>query len=463
MDILLTHGYFLREDPHELKVMKPYPPLGILQLSAYLKCRGCKVGVFDSTFASFAEFESMLAEARPPVVGIYCNLMTRSGVLRMTRAARAFGAHVVLGGPEPANYAEEYLDRGADVVVFGEGETALAELLPALSQSGRHGVGSVAGIAYRRDDGTIHRTPSRPMIGDLDSLPDPDREAIEIPRYLTTWRNHHGAGSVSLICARGCPFHCTWCSHSVYGHTHRRRSPARVANEVEQIASRYHPDQLWYADDVFTIHHPWLAEYSAELKRRGLKIPFECISRADRLTAEVISILAEMGCYRLWIGSESGSQQVLDAMKRGVRLDQVRNMTHALKQRGIKVGMFIMLGYEGEGTTDLRATIDHIKSADPDVFLTTVAYPIKGTEYYERVDGRIAPQPDWGACTDRDLVVRGRHSRRFYSFATRWVVSSVALDKGRRGGVGIVRLARAAANAVVGRLGMSLTRHEVEK
>lgn len=462
MDILLTHGYFLYEDAHELQVMKPYPPLGILCLSAYLKQRGFNVGVYDATFGTPAEFAAVLERDCPPVVGIYCTLMTKFAVLAMVRAAKAAGAVVLLGGPEPVNYVKEYLDHGADVIVAGEGETALEEFLPALATSGPHALDGVAGIAFRREDGSIVRTGPRPLIEDLDSLPDPDRDVIAISKYLDAWRTHHGQGSVSLVCARGCRYHCSWCSHSVYGRTHRRRSPQRVAAEVENILARYRPEQIWYADDVFTVHHPWLFEYAEELKRRGIRIPFECISRADRLNEEVIAILSEMGCCRLWLGSESGSQRILDGMRRGVKVEQVRSMTRALKRRGIQTGMFVMLGYEGEELRDLIATLDHVIESAPDVFLTTVAYPIKGTEYYEQIQGRLLPRGSWDARTDRDLGVRGRHSQRFYSFATRWMVNSVALRRGRESGQSTLRCAKAAVNALIGRLGMTITRNEAE-
>ncbi len=462
MDILLTHGYFLYEDPHELKIMKPYPPLGILYNSAYLKRLGYDAGVFDTTFSSLADFDAYLERERPSIVGIYTNLMTKFNVLKMIATCKRVGATVILGGPEPASYAEEYLARGADVIVIGEGEAALEELLPLLANHGPHNLDGVLGIAYRRADGTIARAVPRPYIPDLDALPDPDREAIDIDRYVETWRTHHGMGSASLICARGCPYHCEWCSHAVYGHTHRRRSPQRVADEVEFLLARYQPDQLWYADDVFTIKHSWFFAYADELKRRGIRLPFECISRADRLNDDVIDRLAEMGCYRLWIGSESGSQKVLDEMRRDVRVEQVQWATHALKRRGIQTGMFIMLGYEGEDIEDLEATVDHLKKSAPDVFLTTVAYPIKGTAYYQKVEDRVLARADWDQRTDRQLTVKGRHSQRFYSFATRWMVNAVALHRARSNGANVARLAKAAANVMVGRLGMMVTTGERE-
>jgi radical SAM superfamily enzyme YgiQ (UPF0313 family) len=366
------------------------------------------------------------------------------------------GARVVLGGPEPAAYAAEYLARGADVVVVGEGELTLEDLLSRRFRD----LARVPGIIYRDDDGRVITNPPRPYIADLDTMPCPDRDAIDLDRYVRVWREHHGLGSVSLITARGCPFHCEWCSHAVYANTHRRRSPENVAGELEMLLARYQPDQVWYADDVFTIHRRWFLEYARLLKARNLKVPFECISRPDRLDEDVVAALAEMGCYRLWIGSESGSQRVLDAMRRDTKVADVQAKTRLLKQKGIQVGMFIMLGYEGEDLSDLEATTEHLKASNPDLFLTTVAYPIKGTPYYNRVQDRLLAPAGWERLSDRDLSVRGRYSPRFYSFATRWMVNAVALHREWRGPRRPLRLAKSAANTVVGRAGMLLTQRE---
>ncbi len=463
MDILLSHAYFLYEDPHELAVMKPYPPLGLLYVNSHLKARGVDSTIFDSTFARFDELEAYLRREKPPIVGIYSNLMTRVNVLRVMAAARTAGSLVVVGGPDPANYLDEYLSHGADVVVLGEGELTLEELVPHLQQRGARDLDGILGVAFRDEHGAIVRTEPRPLIADLDAQPFPDRAAIDQRAYVDVWRKHHGKGSVSLITARGCPFTCTWCSHSVFGYSHRRRTPSNVADEVEHIVSTYAPDLLWYADDVFTINHKWLFDYAAELEHRGLRLPFETISREDRLNEQVIQTLARMGCYRLWIGAESGSQRVLDAMKRRTNAERVRSMVHLLQKYGIEVGMFIMLGYESEERTDLEETVEHLKLAGPDTFLTTVAYPIKGTPYYASVADRVLARRAWAEGSDRDYTVAGRHSRRYYQFATRWMVSEVAHHRQRHSPQpSYPRLARSFLSAKLGRVGMLLTERERE-
>ena len=231
-------------------------------------------------------------------------------------------------------------------------------------------------------------------------------------------------GSVSLITARGCPYTCTWCSHSVFGFTHRRRSAPNVADELG-IVARYRPDMVWYADDVFTIHHRWLRTYAEELERRGLRVPFETISREDRLNEDVVRLLARMGCFRLWIGSESGSQHVLDAMQRRTDAGRVREMVHLLQRHGIEAGMFIMLGYEGEEVADIEATVEHLKLASPDR-LHDRRLSDQGHAVLRHRCRSHQPSAAWADGSDRDLTVLGRHSRRFYRHATRWMVNELA-------------------------------------
>jgi radical SAM superfamily enzyme YgiQ (UPF0313 family) len=186
---------------------------------------------------------------------------------------------------------------------------------------------------------------------------------------------------------------------------------------VEWLLRRYEPDMLWIADDVFTIHPGWLYEYAAELKRRGIHIPFECITRADRVNQRIADTLRDLGCMRVWIGSESGSQRILDAMQRGVTVQQVRNAVAMCRANGIQTGMFLMWGYEGEDLSDVEATIEHVRECRPDIFFTTVSYPIKGTPYFNRAAAKLVNLQPWAESTDREIKIQGRHSRRFYQYA----------------------------------------------
>lgn len=409
--------------------MKPYPPLGILYICSHLRQKGLDAQVFDSTFSSRQKLWDLLRQGPPSVLGVYANLMTRPNVVEILRVAKEAGWRTIVGGPEPGAYVQEYLAAGADVVVVGEGEVTLEELVPALQSRASDSLHQVEGIAFLAPDGSLVRTKPRAQIKDIDAQPWPARESIDMARYVEVWRQHHGMGSVSLITARGCPYHCRWCSHEVFGKTHRRRKPASVADELEWLINRYQPQMAWMADDVFTIHHGWLFQYAAELKRRGLRLPFECISRADRLNLQVVETLADMGCFRVWIGSESGSQRILDAMERGVTVEQVQTAVALCRSAGIQTGMFLMWGYEGEELSDIEATVEHVKKTDPDIFFTTVAYPIKGTPYFSDVEGRVENLKLWQESSDREFRIRNRHSRQFYRFADKLLRSEVEFKR----------------------------------
>lgn len=420
-ELLLTHGYFLYEDPKELQIMKPYAPLGILYICSHLREQGFDVEVFDTTFSTRELLFQHLRTETPSVLGIYANLMTRSNVVEIMKVAREAGWRVVVGGPEPGAYAQEYLDSGAEFVVFGEGEATMGELLTALranDDSCETGWKSrIAGIAYLDDAGRFHQNSPRMQIADLDAQPWPARHAIDLHRYVETWRTHHKQGSVNFITARGCPYKCRWCSHQVYGQTHRRRDPLKVVDEVEWLVTEYKPDIVWISDDVFTINHEWVRKYAAEMHHRGLHIPFECISRADRLNEEMLDLLAELGCFRIWIGSESGSQRLLDSMERGVKIEQVQRAIEMSRARNIQSGMFLMWGYEGEQMEDIEATIRHVSTSKPDIFFTTVSYPIKGTPYYQQIQNKLVQLKPWGQSSDREINIIGRHSRAYYALA----------------------------------------------
>ncbi len=461
-DLLLAHGYFLMEDPKERVIMKPYAPLGILYLCSHLRSKGFDVDVFDTTFSTKAELIHFLQTDTPSVLGLYANLMTRSNIVEIIEAARIAGWTIVIGGPEAGSYALEYLQTGAHFVISGEGESTLEELLCVL-KSRSADYSSISGLSYLDSEGYLHRNAPREQISNLDLQPWPARDAIDLHRYVRTWREHHGMGSVNFITARGCPFSCKWCSHGVYGQTHRRRDPIKVVDEIEWLLETYSPDMVWISDDVFTINHAWIRTYHREMQRRNIRIPFECISRADRLTPEMMDMLAELGCFRMWIGAESGSQRILDSMGRGVKIEQVHRAVEMCRERGVQSGMFLMWGYEGEEMEDIEATISHVSASRPDIFFTTVSYPIKGTPYYSNISERLIQIMPWGKTSDREIRIRGRHSRNFYSHADRLLREEVALARAVKAATPAADISEMRQNISEARSAMMASLHEVEQ
>lgn len=409
--------------------MKPYPPLGILYLSAYLKRAGFGVEVFDATFRDFADFEQTVRKIRPRIVGLYSNIITRNNVCRLAKIAKANGVEFVLvGGPDASEWCEQYFSHGVDIIGTNEGELTIEELIPGLQQNGLNDLEKVRGIIFRKN-GRIHRTPPRPAISNLDALPWPDRDVLNINEYFQAWKSHHGESSVSLITARGCPFHCAWCSSEVFGHTHRQRSAKDVVDEMLMLKAKYNPDIMWISDDVLTINTRWTHEFIKEVKTRNAQHPYECLSRVDLVDREILKGLRETGCFRIWYGAESGSQKVLDSMRKGTTTEQVREAARLTQELGMQAGFFILLGYPDENTADIRMTIDFLKETRPDVVGTSVAFPIKGTEFYERVENRLTSDDNWSSRNQNKLLFKGRYPRLYYWFAARWLVKEVNVDR----------------------------------
>ena len=429
MKVLLAHAYFIHEDIKEKKIMKPYPPLGLLYISSYLENRNVEHKVFDSTFSNRKLLFDFISDYRPDVIAFYCNLMTKVALVQLIDECKSKWPEVLiaLGGPDIRYNIEDYLNCGADFGIIGEGEESFYELITKLGNSDME-LTEIAGLAYKDDDG-VKINAERKLIKNIDELAFPAYHKIDIAPYLNTWKDNHGRTMMSISTQRGCPYTCKWCSTAVYGQTYRRRSPEKVIEEIKWLRSNYNPEALWFVDDVFTISHKWLKRFSELTDQQGVKIPFECISRADRMNEEVILDLKKAGCFRVWIGAESGSQKILDAMDRRVKADQVREMIQLSKKHGIETGTFIMLGYPGETLADIEETIDHLKKSDPDHFTITLAYPIKGTSLYNEVESIQSNKLDWKTQSDREQDFQRTYSRKFYDYAVRRVSNEVWYHK----------------------------------
>ena len=431
MKILLTHGYFLNDDPKEKIIMKPYAPLGILYVSAYLERKGFSNEVFDTTFSTMQKMRDYLLEFKPDVIAIYVNLMTKLNVLEVIKFIKLnlHQTKIVLGGPEIRYNANDFLNFGADYLVIGEGEETSLELMIALNEKRYDDIKNIPGLGFKNQNNEIVFTKEREKLKEVDSLPFPGRDKINLQLYLNAWKERHGENAISISTMRGCPYTCKWCSRAVYGLSYRRRSPENVCDELELIHKEYNPDTLWFVDDVFTISHKWLNEFNETLKQRNLKIKFECITRADRMNEEVIRLLKDAGCFRVWIGAESGSQKVIDLMDRRVDVDQVREMIKLAQKYKIQAGTFIMLGYPGETEDDIEETIKHLKESNPEYFTITVAYPIKGTELFAEVEAVQTNIFNWDSNSDRDREFKRTYNRKYYDFAVRRVTNEVNYNK----------------------------------
>ncbi len=456
MNVLLVHNYFLEEDAVEQKVMRPYPPLGILSISAYLESKAVDHEVFDGTFSSQEKLNELIKGSKPDYIGFYVNFLVRNNVLRTIEFVKTLlpNTIIILGGPDGKYHAENYLNNGADYIVIGEGEKSFYQLIDDLQKG--VSVTENDGIAFAEKDKTVIN-PARNHIKDLDTIPFPNRKKIDLENYLNTWKQNHAYSSSTISTQRGCPFTCKWCSHAVYGDTYRRRSPKNVIQELAVLMQDYNPDRFWFVDDVFTMSKKWLGDFEKELKAANLTISYECITRADKLDEETIHLLKESGCRLVWIGAESGSQKVLDLMDRRVDAQQVRDMIKLVKVQGIQTGTFIMLGYPGETEEDIFETIEHLKDCEPDFFTINKAYPIKGTKLHDSVEGILTGEMDWKTTPDNEIDFKRSYKSRYYDFAIRKIYNEVWMQKFKHNGEWIKSLKCRIKSMVLG-IGMKLSK-----
>ena len=442
--------------------MRPYPPLGILYLSAWLDKHGHDNQVFDTTFSKKALLKEYLLKEQPDIIAIYTNLMTKLNVIEIVDFVRAndvlADSIVVLGGPDVRYNTEDYLNTGANIAVIGEGEETMREIVEAVKNGERKAFNEIDGLAFFDETGELIQTKERKRLRPVDDLPFPNRHKMNMQQYLDTWKNYHGKSAMTVSTQRGCPYTCKWCSTAVYGTSYRRRSPALVAEEFKHLKEVYNPDSVWFVDDVFTVSHKWLEAFKDEVQKQDAVIPFECITRADRMNEDVIQWLKEAGCFRVWIGAESGSQKVIDLMDRRVDVHKVREMIQLTRKSGMEAGTFIMLGYPGETEEDIKETVNHLKQSNPDYFTITVAYPIKGTSLYQEVEALQTKDLNWNETTDRDRDFKRNYSRAYYEHALRWVNNEVWYNKEKLANKHLsVRGLKLKTKSLYGRMGMWMT------
>ncbi|HEY1888763.1 MAG TPA: radical SAM protein, partial [Steroidobacteraceae bacterium] len=404
LSILVGHSYFLRLDHKQWQRAKPYPPLATLQVAARLRALGHELHLFDAMLADgVGEYERQLRRIRPQAVVLYednynfltkmCLARMREAACRMIGAARSADARVIVGGPDATDVPQPYLAAGADAVIAGEGIEALETMLQRLDA--RPGIGKtelvqdVAGLAAgTRDDGParparMHIPPAR------GELPSPAWDLIDVERYRAVWHRAHQHFSLNMAASRGCSFRCAWCAKPIWGNQYLQRPAAEVAAEMTHIKRNLGADHIWFADDIFGFRVDWVSDFAAALAASGGSIPFTIQTRADLISERMASALRAAGCREAWLGAESGSQRVLDAMNKGIRVEEIHTARQRLQAAGIRVGFFIQLGYLGEELSDILATRGLIESARPDDVGVSVAYPLPGTKFHDLVSAQL--------------------------------------------------------------------------
>lgn len=419
MNVLFTHSYFLHFDQKQWEQSKPYPPLATIQAASLLRKNGFDVALFDTNFRrSASEIIPELDRLQPAVLVIYddgfnyltkmCLTKMREAAYEMVGFAKERGIHVIVSSSDSTDHFESYLTKGADEVLLGEADQTLLELVQCIQTNGD--VSSVSGLAH----GENARTAPRKVLVELDELPLPAWDLIQIEDYQKAW-SRHGYFSINLATTRGCPYKCNWCAKPIYGNRYNSRSPQHVVSEIKLIHTYFQFDHIWFCDDIFGLKPNWVQEFNRLLKEEGIQLTYKIQSRADLLLKEdTITALAESGCDDVWIGAESGSQKILDAMDKGTDVEQIYESTRLMKEHGIKPCFFLQFGYLGETMEDIQKTLNMLFELMPHDIGVSVSYPLPGTKFYDTVSSQLQEKANWEDSDELLLMYKGTYSPAFY-------------------------------------------------
>jgi anaerobic magnesium-protoporphyrin IX monomethyl ester cyclase len=374
----------------------PFTPLGLGYLAAVLEKNKYEVDVIDcqALRLSYDDFKIELSKRQPDIVGMTSTTLTYKSALRIAKIAKEVHPKclTVLGGVHVTFWDDKALQEcpDLDVVVRKEGENTILELVQKL-ETGKSFSG-VLGITYRKD-GKIVKNADRPYIEDLDSLPFPAHHLWPIERL-----RKYGNVIFPLMTSRGCIFWCEFCSAvRMFGRRFRMRSPKNVVDELEYLHNTYGADNFTFYDDTFTINQPRTAEICKEIINRKLKIQWDCETRVDMVTKELLLTMREAGCYAIWYGVESGSQRIIDAMGKGFSLKQVMRAFKWAKEAGLMVVAGTILGSPGETKETAWETIKFVERLNPDDVGFYIATPYPGTPMYD-----LVKEKGWLRVTDFD-------------------------------------------------------------
>lgn len=424
MKVLFSHSYFLRFDQKQWKQRKPYPPLATIQVAALLREKGHEVSLFDTNFANNATEVKPYLEQLPEVFVIYddgfnyltkmCLTNMRKAAYKMIAFAKAKNIKVFVSSSDSTDHHQQYLEKGADAVLLGEADETLLELVNGAT------VENTSGLAYLKES-IVQKTPPRKIMTQLNDLPLPAWDLVTIKSYQEAW-SVHGYFSINLATTRGCPFKCNWCAKPIYGNRYNSRSAEHVVEEIKLIRRYFSFDHIWFCDDIFGLKPNWVQEFNQVLKKENITINYKIQSRADLLLKDdTIKALADSGCDEVWIGAESGSQKILDAMDKGTSIQQIKEATKLMKKHGIKPCFFLQFGYLTEDWKDIQATENMLFDLMPADIGVSVSYPLPGTKFYDKVKNELNQKANWTDSDELLMMYNGTFSARFYKKLHRYI------------------------------------------
>lgn len=428
-DVLLTHSNHVYSDPKQVAKMQPYPPLQTILAAAVLEQAGIEVALYDPTLDSPQEgFREALDRHKPKLVAVceddfnflskMCLARNRELAFWMAQTAQARGIPAIVHGSDASDQAGAYLAAGFRAVIIGEVETTLVEFAEGLP------IEDINGLAFACERG-VHRNSPRRLRTNLDTLPDAAWHLVDIERYRAAWTEAHGEFWLNIASSRGCPYRCNWCAKPIYGSSYHARSPQAVAEEMLFLKLNYRPDRIWFADDIFALSPRWTVDFARAVESLDARLPFKMQSRCDLMTRDTVTALRQAGCHEVWMGAESGSQKVLDAMEKDIRVEDVYAARENLRRHGIRACFFLQFGYPGERWSDIESTIRMVRELRPDDVGISVSYPLPGTKFHQIVSAEIGAKANWSDSSDLAMMFRGEFSTEFYRALSRAIHKEV--------------------------------------
>lgn len=438
-NILFTHSYFLRFDPKQWLTGQPYAPLGTLYAAAVMRENGYSVSLYDTMFVQNPQqVAAKIDEVKPAFFVVYddgfnyltkmCLTNMREAAFSMMKLAKERGCVVIASSSDSTDHYAQYIAEGADFVIIGEAEQTLLQLVNTIS-SGDDNIGIIEGLAYEVN-GQIIKTARRNVMRDLDMLPMPAWDLVDIKPYREMWLQSSGYFSVNVATTRGCPFKCNWCAKPIYGNRYNSRSPHNVVAEIKMLKNIFSFDHIWFCDDIFGLKPGWVQQFAEIVQREKLSFKFKIQSRADLLVQHnYVEALALAGCDNVWMGAESGSQKILDAMDKGTTIEQIAEATALLKKHNIKPSFFIQFGYLGETKEDIDKTISMINRLLPYDIGISVSYPLPGTKFYEKVKAGMTDKTNWTDSDELQLMFSNTYKPAFYKQLYKYTHSTFRVHK----------------------------------
>jgi anaerobic magnesium-protoporphyrin IX monomethyl ester cyclase len=428
--LLFSHSYYYKLDPKQWKNKMPFPPLGTLYAASLMRENGYEVGFFDTNLLDNPHnIEPVIQVQTPKYLVIYddgfnyltkmCLTTMRDACFDMIAIGKKHDCTVIVCSSDSTDHAADYIEKGADYIILGEGELTLLELVNALEEE--KNTDDIAGIVSIQN-GILTANPKRSVLQNLDELPIPAWDLVDMNEYKLIWRESGQQFTLNIATTRGCPYKCNWCAKPIYGNRYNSHSPEYIAKHIEFLSASYGVNRFWMCDDIFGLKPNWVRNFNDELRKRRLKIRYYIQSRVDLLLKEdTIDMLAESGLEEVWVGAESASQKILDAMDKGTTVEQIYEATRLLKQKNIRVAFFLQFGYLGENSDDILKTIGMVKELMPDNIGISVSYPLPGTKFYEKVKDDLRQKSNWKDSDDLDMMFNGSFKTNYYRKLQRFV------------------------------------------